>query len=466
MSRLTSEGAAALARLVRTGVVSPSDVVDAHIARIEEVEPRINAFLATTFDEARELAQRQTRTGVPTDPPPLYGVPITIKDALSVAGAPFTAGARFRRDHVAASDAESVRRLKAAGAIVLGKTSCPDMSGSPETRNRIIGQTNNPWALDRSPGGSSGGEGAIIGAGGSPLGLGADIAGSVRLPAAFCGVFGLKPTANRISTDGHVPGVPATMEGWNTVGPLARRAEDLWLALDVLSETPTRRLELVPLRERPLVCPSFLRGPSVTEEVSVVVEAARDALVAAGMVGGERRDLPLLAALYESSAFMHREWLPGFRRDLGGGRSLSVVREMVSSLAGRATIDSNCLVVLASLSVLGPLLRAAGYGRPGGVDAVRDRVLAEMEHGALLLWPVFPSVAPPHGFSRHPAGSTAYTALFNGLGFPAASVPMGFDANGLPLAVQIIARPGDDEAALGAATVLEREFGGWRMATP
>ena len=132
----------------------------------------------------------------------------------------FTAGSHLLRENVAEQDAEAVRRLKAAGAIVLGKSSCSDMSGSR---------------------GSSGGEGAIIAAGGAPLGLGADIAGSIRVPSAFCGVVGLKPTAGRVSTDGHVPRAPAAMTGWNTVGPLARRVEDLRLARGVLSESPVMR---------------------------------------------------------------------------------------------------------------------------------------------------------------------------------------------------------------------------------
>ena len=227
MGEITRFGAAELARRIRVGDTSPLEVVDAHIARIEEVEPHINALITTTFDAARSTARRLTDAGVPGDPPPLHGVPITVKDAIAVADVRFTAGSDLLRENVAEQDAEAVRRLKAAGAIVLGKSGCSDMSGSMETDNPISGLTRNPWRLDRSAGGSSGGEGAIIAAGGAPLGLGADIAGSIRIPSAFCGVVGLKPTAGRVSTDGHVPRAPAAMTGWNTVGPLARRVEDL-----------------------------------------------------------------------------------------------------------------------------------------------------------------------------------------------------------------------------------------------
>lgn len=464
MDGLTHLGAAELARLIRAGDTSPLDVVEAHIARIEEIEPSINAFITTTFDEARDHARRLTQNGVPSDAPPLHGVPVTIKDALAVGGVRFTAGSYFRRDDAASADAESVRRLKAAGAIVLGKTSCPDMSGSAETRNPINGQTHNPWNLEHSPGGSSGGEGAIIGAGGSPLGLGADIAGSVRLPAAFCGVPGLKPTARRISTAGHVPETPTAIEGWNTVGPLARRVEDLQLALELLSETPTTPSAEIHLHGRRLVLPPALAQPPTDADVWAAVEKSAAILIAAGMVHGGSGDLPLTGALYETSAVMHREWLSAHQAGLGGGRPVSLWREMFAALRGRSHISTNCLATVASLTLVGPALRVAGYGRPGGLEAVRRQFLDEMKEGALLLWPVFHTTAPRHGFSRRPSGSPAYTSIFNGLGFPAVAFPVGFDAKGLPLSVQIIARPGEDEVALAAAAVLERELGGWQSA--
>jgi Asp-tRNA(Asn)/Glu-tRNA(Gln) amidotransferase A subunit family amidase len=209
-NELIQLGAADLARLIRSRDVDPVNVVDAHIAQIDRVNPRINALVTTTFDKAREEARRirdrlQQRT---SGLPPLLGVPVTVKDALQVVGLRFTAGSTFYRDNVATKDAEAVRRIKEAGAIVLGKTSCSDMSASAETTNLIVGLMRNPWELDHSSGGSSGGEAALIASCGSPLGLGADFGGSIRIPAAFCGVVGLKPTGGRIATEGHMPGRP------------------------------------------------------------------------------------------------------------------------------------------------------------------------------------------------------------------------------------------------------------------
>ena len=241
MDDVLSLGAAEIARQIRAGQRSVSDVLEAHIRRIEAVNPALNALVTPNFEAARAAAQAAddhvARHGT-ADLPPLFGVPVSIKDAFPVAGQRFTAGAWALRDQIADEDAEAVARLKAAGAIVLGKTNCPELSWLIETVNPVFGRTHNPHDPARTVGGSSGGEAALIAAGGSPLGLGSDIAGSVRIPAAACGVVSLKPSAGRIPTAGHVPDFGPALPGWNTAGPLARRVEDLALALSVLSETP------------------------------------------------------------------------------------------------------------------------------------------------------------------------------------------------------------------------------------
>ena len=466
MNELTTLGAAELARRIRVGDTSPLEVVDAHIARIEEVEPHVNALITRTFDAARSTARRMTAAGVPADPPPLHGVPITVKDALAVAGVRFTAGSDRLREHVAERDAEAVRRMKAAGAIVLGKSSCSDMSGSMETTNPIIGLTRNPWRLDRSPGGSSGGEGAIIAAGGSPLGLGADLAGSIRIPSAFCGVVGLKPTAGRVSTDGHMPRAPAAVAGWNAVGPLARRVEDLRLALGVLSGRPATGEAAPSVAGRPALVPRLVVWPPVSREVGCAVTDAAGVLGAAGMSVRRRAALPLTRMLFETGALLHRDWLPSHRRALGGDRSVSVWSALRSGRSGDVRVSSACLAPIAYLTASGPLVRTLGFGRAGRLDALRDRFLDAMRGGAVLLLPVFPTTARRHGFSWGPYGNLGLTVIINPLGFPAAAVPLGLSGDGLPLSVQIVARPGEDEVALAVAAVLERELGGWRMATP
>ena len=464
MHELTGFGAAELARRIRAGEVSPLEVVDAHIERISEVEPRINALVTAAFDMARSTARRLTDAGVPPDPPPLHGVPVTVKDAIAVAGLRFTAGSRALRDHVAGRDAEAVRRLRAAGAIILAKSNCSEMSGSPETDNPVVGLTKNPWDLDRSAGGSSGGEGAIIAAGGSPLGVGSDIAGSIRVPAAFCGVVGLKPSMGRIPTRGHVPEAPPALAGWNTVGPLARRVQDVRIALDVLSGSPAGGGPAPSLGDRPLLVAPAVVGPPASREVASAVREAAQVLGAAGMSVRRRVALPMSTMVLETTAVLHRHWLPGYRRSLGGGRPVAVWREVVRGRRGNGGTVPASLAPVALISSAGPAVRALGFGRPGRIGNLRSRFRDEMRDGAVLLMPVFPTTARRHGFSWGPYGGLGCTAIFNALGFAAVAVPVGLSGAGLPLSVQIVAGSGEDETALAVAAVLEREFGGWQMA--
>ena len=464
MDGLTALGAAELARRIRAGDASPLEIVEMHIARIREIEPQVNALVTAAFDTATSTARRLTEGGVPADPPPLWGVPVTVKDAIPVAGLRFTAGSNHLREHVADRDAEAVRRLREAGAIILGKSSCSEMSGSPETDNPVVGLTRNPWNADRSAGGSSGGEAAIIAGGGSPLGLGSDIAGSIRVPAAFCGVVGLKPTPGRIPTEGHVPESPSALAGWNTVGPLARRVEDLRLALSVLSASPALADPLPPLADRRVLLPPAVVGPPVSREVADIVRDAAGVLGAAGMSVRRRAALPMTRTALETTAVLHRHWLPSYRRSLGGGRAGAVWRELTRRWQGNAGTVPASLAPVAIISSAGLLVRAMGFGRAGHLGELRSRFLDEMRGGALLLLPVFPTTARRHGFSWGPYGGLGLTAIFNALGLPAVSVPVGLSDDGLPLAVQIVAGPGEDEAGLAAAAVLEREFGGWRMA--
>jgi Asp-tRNA(Asn)/Glu-tRNA(Gln) amidotransferase A subunit family amidase len=460
--QILTMGAAEIAREIRRGRITPLEVVEAYIARIEQVNPAINALVTPMFDQAREEAHwaGERLAGGPADLPPLFGVPVTVKDALPVAGARFTAGSIHQRDNVAADDAEAVRRLRRAGAIILGKTNCAELSGSTETDNPVFGLTRNPWNLARSAGGSTGGEAALIAAGGSPLGLGSDIAGSLRIPAAFCGITCLKPTAWRIPTDGHVPKTPESIGGWNTVGPLARRVEDLALALEVLSATPTADWRAVKLDERRVLVPEFLSLAPVDREVTRAVRAASEALSGSGLRVTENVRLPLLTAALAFSATMHREWLPRFRRYLGGGEAVRLIPELIAALRGRGQLSPATLPLLATVETLGPALRLLGYGRDEVLDRIRGGILAAMGPGGVLVWPVFPTLAPKHGFAWRPNSSPVYTCIFNALGFPSVVVPLGPSAENLPLAVQIVARPEEDEVALAVAALLEREFSG------
>jgi len=300
--------ATALAAHIRQRDVTVSEVIEAHIERVKFVNPHNNAVVIPMFDQAREAAraadERIANQGT-DDLPPLFGVPITVKDCWPVQGVRFTGGSWYRREQIADHDAPVVAQLREAGAIILGKTNLPDGCWAGESANPVFGQTNNAHNVRYSAGGSSGGEGAIVAAGGSPLGIGSDIAGSVRIPAAFNGCVSLKPSAGRVPSEEHLPLPPEEIYEWNTAGPLARRVEDLDLALRVLSRTPVQDYREISLHERPLS--TFLVDPipligKVHPQVAQTVRMAEGALRSSGMVA--TTTAPALAAAIQQATSM------------------------------------------------------------------------------------------------------------------------------------------------------------------
>jgi Asp-tRNA(Asn)/Glu-tRNA(Gln) amidotransferase A subunit family amidase len=367
------------------------------------------------------------------------------------------------RDNVADQDAEIVKRLKGAGAIILGKTNLPDMSWGFESVNPVFGRTSNPRDLGRTAGGSSGGEGSIIAAGGSPLGFGSDIGGSLRNPAANNGCVSLKPSPGRVPADGHVPTVDETVQRFNTGGPLARRVEDLELALSVLSGRPMA--ERPPVAGLPCVV-NLKNGPfPVRREVKETVLMAAGALEAAGMAIGRNDKLPLDRLGFVYTALLRKQTLATVRRDLGGGSEYSTIRELVRGIGGGARISREALVVESYIRLggrLGPLLGDDSFERLETYKAKIDEAIGE----GVLLCPLLFHRPSRHGATYRPLTQIPYASPFNATGMPAAIVPVRWTENGLPLAVQIVGREGADELVLAVAAEIERAFGGWKMADP
>jgi aspartyl-tRNA(Asn)/glutamyl-tRNA(Gln) amidotransferase subunit A len=221
-----------LARLIRTKEISPVEVIKVHLDRIEMVNPKVNAVVTLMRDNAVNAAKAAEKAVMNGDVlGPLHGVPFSIKDALDTAGVLTQRGSRLFAGNVPAQDATSVARFKAAGGIPLMKSNLPEFSAWTETDNLVTGRTNNPWNLERTPGGSSGGESAAIAAGMSPIGIGSDVAISVRGPAAFTGIAALKATHGRIPYTGHYPSV---IQRWWHVGPMARTVRDVALGYSIL----------------------------------------------------------------------------------------------------------------------------------------------------------------------------------------------------------------------------------------
>jgi Asp-tRNA(Asn)/Glu-tRNA(Gln) amidotransferase A subunit family amidase len=456
-----------IARKIRLGEVSPVVVVEAHIRRIEAVNPAINAVVTPLFEQARaeaQAAQDHLAQHGTDDLPPLFGVPITIKDCWAVQDARFTGGSWYMRDHIAPDDAESVGLLRAAGAIILGKTNLPDMCWSGESVNPVFGLTNNPHNPKYSVGGSSGGEGAIIAAGGSPLGLGSDIAGSVRIPAAMSGCVALKPTSGRVPSGDHIPSISDPIGHWNTAGPLARRVEDLALAMQVLSRTSFGDYTQVSLQGR--ACRVFIQNGliPVRRDVVKTVEMAAGTLAAAGMATNRDDKLPLLRAAFAYLALMRRYGNGDFKRALGGGKPYNLFTEIGRTLRGKGRISARVLWFTEGIGLLGLAAKLLGYESFDKLEQYKQQTLDAMGEGGVILCPLLITAPPKHGWIWTLVAQPPYTFMFNALGFPCAVVPVGYNDMGLPMAVQVVARPGEDEVALAVAAELERVHGGWQMA--
>jgi fatty acid amide hydrolase len=325
--------ASAMARQIASGALYSREAVEAHIRRIEAVNPRINALVVPLFERARREADRADAARARGEAlGALHGVPITIKESFVVVGTASTLGLSARGDKMAGSDAPAGARLRAAGAIVLGKTNVPQMVMFNEADNPVYGRTNNPWNIERAPGGSSGGCAALIAAHGSPLSLGSDIGGSVRLPANACGIHSLKPTSGRLTMLGH----GAIFAGMEAIlaqpGPLARSVEDLSLALNVLAAPGQEAFDLsvppVPLREAKRELPPGMRVAMFADNgfftaapaLRRAVREAADALRARGVTVDEWQPPDVEAAwrIYLGLAF--GDGMSSARRMLKGSR--------------------------------------------------------------------------------------------------------------------------------------------------
>ena len=460
--QLTERSATELARAIRAREVTSREVVEAHIARLRAVQPRINAIAADRFDAAlaeADAADARVAAGE-QDLPPLLGVPCTVKESIALEGMPNCAGVVARRDYRCGESAPSVQGLLDAGAIPLGVTNTSELCMWIESENRVYGRTNNAYDPSRIAGGSSGGEGAAVGSGGSPIGLGSDIGGSIRLPAFFNGVFGHKPSPGVVSNEGHYPAPGAEAERMLGLGPLARRAEDLMPVLRAIARP-----------DAALGDPAAVSFEGMRVLVSIPpgrAPASRDLLAARERAAGA---LAALGARVEHSPMRSvLRALDLYLATLMGGAG-TTVREVLAeagtpplrwrALAGRERPHTVATILLLAAEYLGAKVPERRTRRAIAAGLAFARELADTVGDGLLLHPPFARVAPRHGRTVGRPWVIAHMAIFNLGGLPVTQVPLGLDRNGLPLGVQVAAAPGNDHLTIAAALALERAFGGW-----
>jgi amidase len=457
MNELLALSGTAQGVMIENGTISSAELVEAHLERIAEVNPRLNAAVVVLADEARRAARESDRRragGARLGP--LDGVPFSIKDSIDVAGCITTVGTTgFRNAPPARRDATLVARLREAGAIPLAKTNVPDLLFAYETDNLIHGRTHNPYDLARTPGGSSGGEAALIAACGSPFGLGSDAAGSVRLPAHFCGIAGLKPTSGRLPRTGNVPPVGGWIEMLWQIGPLARRVEDLWTLMPILLGPDGVDHTCVGM---PYASPkidgvrvAFFESNGIADPTAETAQAMREAaraLAEGGIAVREQRP-----PLVEQSQELEMKLL--------GAQGGDTVRECLK-WAGSAEAHPLLEAWISKIEPYRTTLEGfAGYWAE--LDRFRAAMFAFLGEYDAILSPVCATPALPHGASiddRHFRGFS-YTMTHNLTGWPAAVVRCGRSAEGLPIGVQIAARPWREDIALAVARRLEDALGGW-----
>jgi len=440
--------------LLRERRISSRELLDRYLARCAVLNPRLNALVTERAAEARAEADAVDAARARGDVlPPLAGIPISLKDSIDTAGTVTTWGTPGRRGYVPARDAAVAARLRAGGAILIGKTNTPELTMSFETTNRIHGATRNPYDAERSPGGSSGGAAALVAAGGCAFDIGSDTGGSIRLPSHFCGVAGLKPTSGRVPRSGHAIGPHGPTEWLTQLGPITRRVADLSLVLAQIAG---------PDAGDPACVPAPLGDPGAVDLRDLRVALHLDN--GAAPVDAEVADVVLAAAraLERAGARVSEARPPGLEQTLAlytivlvdGGAGL---RHTLRSCG--TALDESSLAYLRSERALSAAQQAVLFS---AVGEFRTGVAAFMQDWDLILCPPNAKVATPPGSEHANIADYSYTMAWNLTGQPAAVVRAGTAGGGLPIGVQCVARSWREDVALAAAACIERELGGWQ----
>jgi fatty acid amide hydrolase 2 len=478
-----SMSALELAAAIRRRELSSQSVVGAHIDLARARNPTLNAIVVERYDHAlseAKLADERIARGHGDDVeslPPLFGVPFTIKESFGVAGLPNTSGLVRRRDVIAEQDATAVTRLREAGAICIGLTNVSELCMWMESNNRVYGRSNNPYDPRCIVGGSSGGEGAIVGAGASPFGLGADIGGSIRMPAFFCGVFGHKSSGGVVPGTGMYPLSENEALRYLSTGPITRRATDLMPLLRLLAgpDGHDRGVREITLGDPASVDPSSLEVWVVEDNGRTpvdfeLVEALGRAATALERLGAKvrRHKMPELGRGFDLwSAGMANAAKTSFRTLLGDGQPLAVGREFFR-WAMRRSDHTLPALVLAAVEDMWPIVPSVEQRVALLAEVLRLRAQIDELLGprGVMLFPTHPRPAPRHYAPLLRPLDFTYTAVFNVLEKPVTQVPMGLSHEGVPLGLQVVGASDCDHVTIAVACLLERELGGWVPPSP
>uniref|UniRef100_A0A3Q2VP46 Fatty acid amide hydrolase 2b n=1 Tax=Haplochromis burtoni TaxID=8153 RepID=A0A3Q2VP46_HAPBU len=421
-----------LAKKIRRKEVSSVEVVQAYIDRIQEVNPFVNAVVKDRFAAALQEAAQvdkliEEETGgeeVLEDRLPLLGVPLSVKESYALQGMPFTTGLVSRRGIVATVDAPPVALLKRAGAIPLGVTNTSELCMWYESHNHIYGITNNPYDLERIPGGSSGGEGSILGAAGSVIGVGSDIGGSIRMPCFFNGIFGHKTTPGVVSCENQYPPSSGRQEEYLSSGPMCRYAEDLLPMLKIMAG-PRSRMKVSATSNTVCVLPMTFK----------------------------RTELFLFCLFFSQPPQMFAELMGE------PGRPAWPLWELLKWMIGRS--DHTLAAIAVGLIEMTRMSKT-----PSSIIQMKEKLQKQVDEllGAdgVFLYPSHPKVAPKHHHPLLRPFDFSYTGIINMLGLPVTQCPLGVGEEGLPLGVQVVAGKLQDHLTLAVALHLEKTFGGWK----
>ena len=448
--------ATALAHAIRKKDLSSEEVVRAYLARIEEVNPTLNAVVLLAADEALERARQADASlvrGVLLGP--LHGVPMTLKDSIDTAGMVSTGGTLGRANFVPEKDATVAARLRAAGAIFIGKTNTPELTYSFETNNLLFGFTHNPYDPKRTPGGSSGGAAAIVASGGSAMDIGSDTGGSIRYPSHCCGIAGIKPTSGRVPRTGHIVPFGGLWDAFTTLGPMARTVDDLILTLPLIAGPDWRDPSIVPV---PLGDPtsvdlkklrvSFHTDNGIatpTPETMQAVRRAGEALSAAGLSVEEVRP----TGIEETLDIINTCWAAE-----GGYYERKLLKKAGTTKHSFTWIEEAKPITMREF---GDLIDRW--------DAFRMKMLMFFENFDVILSPVYGAPAQPHVEVDESSPMFSYTETYNLTGWPVAVIRCGTSPEGLPIGVQVIAQPWREDVALAVARHLEKTLGGFEPPT-